>query len=61
MRDGCNLQGAMRLADQIRKHWARRGCVVNVQIIQPNSRAIYEIRSDMVNGLPLDYRGQLVA
>jgi hypothetical protein len=51
---------ACRMADRIAGYWAERGYAIKIgveKIMQdnPNVEPIWQIRSDMVNGLPRGY------
>jgi hypothetical protein len=59
--DLCNKYGAEVLAARITAYWRERGYEVNCTIheqmyVVAMRSARYDVRSDMVNGLPRDYR-----
>ena len=50
---------ASRLANTIRKYWAERGYVVAVRTVPisgNHERSVFAVRSDLVNGLPRDFK-----
>lgn len=55
-------RGANACAHKVREYWRRRGYAVNVwtepQCFVPRMRAAwYAVRSDLINGLPRNYKG----
>lgn len=61
--DYCSRDGATALKDKIEAYWRERGHSVSIQLhnvgFHPAIRAArYDVRSDMVNGLPRGRRGK---
>lgn len=60
---GTNLtkERAERLAAKIEAVWRERGSKVRVRVVSHvrGSREHYELKSDLLNGLPRNYRGSL--
>lgn len=61
MNDWCDEAGARRIGAALVSYWAARGMHVSVQYVeQPFTPAMrsgrYDVRSDMVNGLPRKVR-----
>ncbi len=62
--DWSSRDNAKRLAMVIKKRWKNCGYNVNIRVIltvnhnqfETNSKAYYGVVSDLVNGLPRDYR-----
>lgn len=59
-RECCNKAGADRIARMIIEKWASKGYAVNIKLIQQEYNATarstrWDIRSDMINGLPKDH------
>lgn len=53
-------QGAERLKQMIEDYWARRGAIVNVRVVSEGfvmamRGARFDVRSDMVNALPIGW------
>lgn len=44
----------LKLALQISHYWARRGATVNAHVVRSGAddNAVYQLKSDMINGLP---------
>lgn len=62
-RECCDRAGALRLRETIEAYWAARGAVVTVDLVHTGFAASmrgarYDIRSDMINGLPRKQRQQ---
>lgn len=56
--------GAARLAERIRDYWAHRGCAVHVRVevvAGMRMETIVAVRSDMIGGLPREFRKQSIA
>jgi hypothetical protein len=60
-RDGFSLDGAIALADKIKRLWREKGFVVNTKVepidvklggSRQKPLTLYQVRSDMLNGLP---------
>jgi hypothetical protein len=56
--DFCNVDGARRLKQRIEEYWRDRGYAVDVKLIEAGFVAAMrsartDVRSDMVNGLPM--------
>lgn len=56
----CNRSGAERIKDKIVTYWRERGYEVNVTLRECEFTSVmrskrFDIRSDLVNGLPKDY------
>ncbi len=57
--DWLDLRGANHIAQSLRDYWLERGYEVKVWVVQahgPRDTAV-AVRSDMVCGLPKDFRG----
>lgn len=57
MSDFCSNDGAARLSSLIREYWKRQGYDVDVKLVQEGfvstmRSSRYDVRSDMVNGMP---------
>ncbi len=58
--DWLSLTGAKNISQMLRDYWRERGYEVKVWLLQPNfpSRdTVVSVRSDMVGGLPKDFKG----
>ncbi|GGY38826.1 hypothetical protein [Parvularcula lutaonensis] len=57
MSDYCSNEGAVRLQSMIRDYWKKQGFDVDVKLVQEGfvstmRSSRYDLRSDMVNGMP---------
>lgn len=64
-KDSFTLPLAERLAHKVRLYWKKRGYLVNTRV-EPiagidGDETLYQVRSDMVAGLPKDFAAPLVA
>jgi hypothetical protein len=60
MTDHCDHAGALRLKERIEAYWRERGASVTVQIVAAGyvvamRSARFDVRSDMLNGLPREW------
>ena len=57
MSDFCSNEGAVRLRSLIQEYWKKQGYDVDVKLVQEGfvstmRSSRYDVRSDMVNGMP---------